>query len=71
MKKDLEKIPEKFHVLFTSDWNKGNESTMNSVQRGLMSELYLEYNRWSIQQVINPKPKDDEYTQIISGFVKD
>jgi hypothetical protein len=71
MKKDLTNIPEKFHVLFTSDWNKGNESTMNSVQRGLMSELYLEYNRWSIQQAINPNPKDDESPQIISGFVKD
>jgi len=67
--KDLTKIPERFHILFTTDWNKGNESEMNSVQRGELSCLYLEYNRWSIQQAINPKPKDEPFKEII-GFEK-
>jgi hypothetical protein len=69
--KDLTNIPEEFHILFTSDWNQGNESTMTSNERMYMGELYLQYNKWSIQQAINPKPKDEPNTEIISGFVKD
>jgi hypothetical protein len=69
--KDLTNIPEEFHILFTSDWNQGNESTMTATQRMYMGELYLQYNKWSIQQAINPKPKDEPNTEIISGFVKD
>jgi hypothetical protein len=67
--RDLTQIPERFHILFTSDWNKGNESTMSSIERGRMGELYLEYNRWSIQQAINPKSNDEPFKEII-GFEK-
>lgn len=65
--KNLDTIPERFHVLFTTDWNKGNESEMNSTQRGVMSELYLEYNRWNIQEAIR-KSKPEEPETIV-GFV--
>jgi uncharacterized protein YecA (UPF0149 family) len=67
--KDLTNIPEEFHILFTSDWNKGNESKMSSTQRMYMSELYLNYNKWSIQQSIKPVVKQKEET--ITGFPKD
>ena len=66
---DLTTIPERFHILFTSDWNKGNDSSMNSVQRGLMNELFLEYHHWDVKQKLSFKEiKDDE---IITGFIKD
>jgi len=48
--KDLTNIPEKYHVLFTTDWNMGSDSTMTSIQRTQMNQLYLEYNNWSIQK---------------------
>ena len=67
--KNLENIPERFHVLFTSDWNKGNESEMTSIQRVEMHDLYLEYNRWNIQQAIKPIVKEDEEPNV--GFIKD
>jgi uncharacterized protein YecA (UPF0149 family) len=67
--KDLTNIPEEFHILFTSDWNKGNESKMSSTQRMYMGELYLNYNKWSIQQSIKPVVKQKEET--ITGFPKD
>ena len=69
--KDLSTIPKEFHVLFTSDWNKGEESTMTSNERMYMGELYLQYNKWSIQQAINPKSKEEPNTEIVLGFVKD
>jgi hypothetical protein len=65
--RDLTNIPERFHVLFTTDWNKGNESKMNSIQRGQMGDLYLEYNRWEIQQSIRNKKPDEPETMV--GFV--
>ena len=67
--KDLTNIPEEFHILFTSDWNKGNESKMSSTERSELGNLYLKYNKWSIQQSINPVVKQKE--EIITGFVKD
>jgi hypothetical protein len=67
--KDLTNIPEEFHILFTSDWNKGNECKMSSTQRMYMGELYLNYNKWSIQQSIKPVVKQKEET--ITGFPKD
>lgn len=66
--KDLTKIPERFHILFNSDWNKGDESEMTSLQRTEMHDLYLEYNRWSIQQAIKPIIKEEP---VNIGFVKD
>jgi hypothetical protein len=67
--KDLTNIPERFHILFNSDWNKANDSTMTSMSRSDINNLYLEYNRWNIQQVIAPKIIQEE--QINVGFIKD
>lgn len=68
--RDLTQIPDRFHILFTSDWNKGNESTMTSTERSKMNELHLEYNRWNIQQAIQPKTTQDNPNNPV-GFVKD
>ncbi len=46
--KDLNNIPERYHILFTTDWNIGDESEMKAVQRSLMNELYLDYMRWDM-----------------------
>ena len=65
--KDLTNIPERFHCLFLCDWNKGDESKMKNIQRSEMVGLYLEYNRWDIQQIIDSKkPIQPEYT---GGFI--
>jgi hypothetical protein len=67
---DLTTIPERFHILFSSDWNKGNDSSMNSVQRGLMNELFLEYHHWDVkQQIMKNDINDNEHP--FQGFVKD
>ena len=65
--KDLTNIPERFHCLFLSDWNKGDESKMKTIQRSEMVDLFLEYNRWDIQQIIDSKkPIEPEYK---GGFI--
>ncbi len=65
--KDLTNIPERFHCLFLSDWNKGDESKMKIIQRSYMVDLFLEYNRWDIQQIIDSKkPIEPEF---IGGFI--
>jgi hypothetical protein len=51
--KDLTNIPERFHSLFTTDWNNGNESKMAIPQRNDLAVLYLEYNKWDVQRMIN------------------
>jgi hypothetical protein len=66
--KDLTNIPERFHILFNSDWNKGIESEMISMSKSDMNNLYLEYNRWNIQQALAPKIIQEE---VIIGFIKD
>jgi hypothetical protein len=68
--RDLTNIPDRFHILFTSDWNKGNESKMSSTMKSEMNNLYLEYNRWNIQQAIQPKTTQDNPNNPV-GFVKD
>ena len=67
--KDLTNIPERFHILFNSDWNKGVESEMTSMSKSEMNNLFLEYNRWNIQQAIAPKIVQKE--EVIIGFIKD
>lgn len=67
--KDLTNIPERFHILFNSDWNKGNESEMISTNRSDINNLYLEYNRWVIQRALTSKIVQEE--EVIMGFVKD
>lgn len=66
--KDLTNIPEKYHILFTSDWNKGNESTMKPLQRVEMNELQLSFNRYELNLLMKDKLKEEE---TIVGFVKD
>lgn len=66
--KELNNIPERFHILFQSDWLKGNESKMNAIQRCEMNNLYLEYNRWEIKQRLNLLIEEEEKPFI--GFPK-
>jgi hypothetical protein len=65
--KDLTNIPERFHCLFLTDWNNGNESEMKSVERSQMGDLFLEYNRWDIQRMIDSKKPVQQENMI--GFV--
>lgn len=65
--KDLTNIPERFHILFESDYNAGIDSKMNSLQRSNLNDLFLEYNKWNIQQAIDKlKPITEE---VIKGFI--
>jgi hypothetical protein len=66
--KDLHNIPERFHSLFTTDWNNGIESKMGIPQRNDLAVLYLEYNKWDVQRMIDSKKIIIEET--IVGFVK-
>lgn len=66
--KDLTNIPERFHCLFTSDWNKGIDSEMKSLQRMELNIIFLEYNKWDVQRIINSKKIIIEET--IVGFIK-
>ncbi len=61
--KDLNNIPERYHILFTSDWNGGNESEMKSVQRSLMNELYLDYMRWDMSIRVQSNKLDSILTE--------
>lgn len=67
--KDLTNIPERFHYLFTTDWSNGNDSEMTSLQRSDLSVLYLEYNKWDVQRMINLNKIIVEDT--IIGFERD
>ena len=66
--KDLTNIPEKYHSLFTTDWNNGNDSKMISTKRSSMNELFLEFNKWEILEIIKPDVVEEEK---IVGFIKD
>ena len=67
---EMENIPERFHILFNTDWNKGNESEMTSTERGQLNELYLEYNKWQLKvalaKTLNLKPDEES-----KGFPRD
>jgi len=65
--KDLTNIPERFHCLFLTDWNNGNESEMKSIDRSEMGDLFLEYNRWDIQRMIDSKKPVQQENMV--GFV--
>jgi hypothetical protein len=67
MKPNLNEIPEKFHILFTSDWNQGNDSNLSPLQRAELNNLQLEYNRWSINEAIR-KSKPVKEEEFIGGF---
>jgi hypothetical protein len=66
--KDLTNIPERYHCLFLTDWNNGDKSEMTILQRNEMSLLYLEYNRWDVQRMINSKKPIEPELNI--GFEK-
>ena len=66
--KDLTNIPEEFHCLFLTDWSKGNESEMGILQRNDLAVLYLKYNKWDVQRMIDSKKIKVEDT--IVGFEK-
>lgn len=63
-------IPNKFEQLFIdTSWNKGNDSKLSSMERSYLNELYLQFNKWSIQNKINP-PSTEEQLPVV-GFIKD
>jgi len=67
---DFNEIPERFHILFNSDWNEGPNSSLELAKRINCHELYLEYNKWVIKRAIiesSMKIDDDKP----KGFVKD
>lgn len=66
--KDLTNIPERFHILFQTDWLNGNESKMTAIQRGEMNNLYLEYNRWEIKQRLDDVIEEEIITQGFPRF---
>jgi hypothetical protein len=66
MRINLDEIPERFHILFNSDWNEGNESEMTSTHRGNLNELYLEYNKYQIKKSIQEKKPKEEIVE--GGF---
>lgn len=68
-KPDFSEIPEKFHILFNSDWNNGANSSMKMEDRMDCQQLYLEYNKWVIQKVIELTSTKEENKPV--GFVKD
>lgn len=68
--KDLTNIPERFHLLFLTDWFNGNESEMKSIQRGEMNQLFLEYCHWDVKQRLLSKEINQPEDQV-QGFVKD
>jgi hypothetical protein len=67
---ELNEIPERFHILFKSDWNTGNECKMNIYDRIHFNELFLEYNKWKIRESII-KISSTEESEIQIGFIKD
>lgn len=67
--KDLTNIPERFHILFETDYNAGVDSKMKSLQRMELNNIFLEYNKWDVQRMIDSKKIIVEET--IVGFVRD
>lgn len=66
----MDNIPERFQELFNTDWNKGNESEMTSLERARLNELYLEYNKWQLKIALMKTlnlPKDEK----IEGFPRE
>lgn len=69
-KPDLNEIPERFHILFNSDWNNGSNSSMKLDERMNCQELFLEYNKWRIKQAIIKTTSTNE-DDIVQGFIND
>lgn len=43
-------IPDRYSILFLTDWNQGQQSEMKSIERSHLNNLWLEYNKWDIQR---------------------
>jgi hypothetical protein len=67
--KDLTNIPERFHILFETDYNAGVDSEMKSLQRMELNNIFLEYNKWDVKRMIDSQKIIVEET--IVGFIKD
>lgn len=65
---DLTSIPEHFRALFTTDWNWGRHSTMKVEDRIFLQEIWNDYTRWGIQQMIDSKDIVEDIS--IVGFEK-
>ena len=67
--RDIKNIPDRFRVLFSDvSWNKGNDSELSSLQQSDMNQLYLEYNKWSIENAIQLKKLEDSPNSLM-GFI--
>ena len=66
---DLTNIPEHFHILFTTDWNQGIDSTMTNSERTSMNDLFLEYHHWDVKNKIDSMRDKPEETPF-QGFPK-
>ena len=56
---DLTGIPEVYHVLWKTDWNWGEYSKMDMNDRMFMHDLWLEYKRWNVKNIIQQKQFDN------------
>ncbi len=70
---DLELTPTKYHILFdeTYDWNKGNDSSMSSLERAGFHQLYLEYNRWEMKFRLKLDGSNEQTDIFTGGFTED
>jgi hypothetical protein len=70
--KDLSTIPEEFHSIFTTDWNKGDSSEMCNADRQIIHQIFHEYNRWSINKALLKNMPSTEVVEMpLVGFIKD
>lgn len=60
-------IPEQFREVFETDWNKGNDSKLSAMERCRIHAIYLEYNKWTMEQeIMEIRPLK---TNLAMGFV--
>ena len=55
---------QEYDLVFNTDWNKGNESEMSSLQRAMIHDLFLKYLRHYTQRI-----SEEENNTIVRGFV--
>jgi hypothetical protein len=55
---------EEYDLVFNTDWNKGNESTLPSLQRAMIHDLFLKYLRHYTKRI-----DEEENNSIVQGFV--
>jgi hypothetical protein len=42
---------EEYDLVFNTDWNKGNDSEMTSLQRAMIHDLFLKYLRYKPKEI--------------------